>query len=146
MKKLSLAISASMVSALVLAQQYSIDWHKIASGGGTGTGGNFTLSGTIGQHDASAPAGGGNFSLTGGFWAMSLAVQTPGAPALFIAHAGNSVTIFWQDTPGWGLQQNGNPASPAGWSASGGSSLVDGTNYLTFINPAGNHFFRLYHP
>jgi len=34
------------------AQTYSIDWYKIAGGGGTSTGGVYAVSGTIGQHDA----------------------------------------------------------------------------------------------
>ena len=31
------------------AQSYSIDWYKIAGGGGTSTGGTYQVSGTIGQ-------------------------------------------------------------------------------------------------
>src|SRR5207237_460684 len=40
-------------------------------GGGTSTGGGYSLSGTIGQPDASSftsPMSGGNYSLVGGFW------------------------------------------------------------------------------
>ena len=37
------------------AQQYSIDWYKVAGGGGTSTGGTYQVSGTIGQHDAGGP-------------------------------------------------------------------------------------------
>jgi hypothetical protein len=55
------------------AQQYSIDWYKVAWGGGITTGGlmigtNYSVSGTIGQHDTRRPMTGGNYSLTGGFW------------------------------------------------------------------------------
>jgi hypothetical protein len=64
------------------AQSYSIDWYKV-SGGGTSTGSVYAVSGTIGQHDAGGPMSGGNYSLTGGFWAL-YAVQTPGAPVLSI--------------------------------------------------------------
>jgi hypothetical protein len=38
-------------------------------GGGTSSGGAYTLSGTIGQADASSPMSGGAYTLTGGFWA-----------------------------------------------------------------------------
>ena len=148
-KLLTFAIALAITGVAtenIKAQSYSIEWHQIAGGGGAGAGGDFSLSGTIGQYDAGAPASGGNFSLTGGFWAMPLAVQTPGAPTLFIVSTGHTVTIFWEDAPGWSLQQNGNPASPASWSASSGSSIVNGTNYLTFSNPSGNQFFRLFHP
>ena len=34
------------------AQAYSIDWYKIAGGGGTSTDGTYPVSGTIGQPDA----------------------------------------------------------------------------------------------
>jgi len=37
---------------LALPQQCSIDWYKIAGGGGTSTGGVYSASGTIGQPDA----------------------------------------------------------------------------------------------
>jgi hypothetical protein len=125
------------------AQPYSIDWYKIAGGGGTSTGGTYTVSGTFGQHDAGGPMTGGNYSLTGGFWALISVVQTPGAPTLFISHAGNTVTVYWQDVPSWALQQNGNLASSASWSASSGVTTVNGTNYLNLTSPTGNLFFRL---
>ena len=57
MKTLILAWSL-MLAATGFAQQYSIDWHKIAGGGGTSTNGQFTLSGTIGQSDAGGASSG----------------------------------------------------------------------------------------
>ncbi len=51
------------------ARQASISWWTIDGGGGTSTGGAYTLSGTIGQPDASNPMTGGAYTLTGGFWA-----------------------------------------------------------------------------
>jgi hypothetical protein len=89
---------------------------------------------------------GGNYSLTGGFWALISVVQTPGAPLLYISHSGNTVTVYWQDVSGWNLQQNGNLTSSAGWSASGGVTPLNGTNYLTITPPTGNLFFRLKQP
>jgi hypothetical protein len=134
-----------LAQTLCFGQQYSIDWHKIAGGGGTGAGGNFTVSGAIGQPDASAPMNGGSFSLTGGFWVVAQTEPFLGEPALYIASAGGAVIIFWQDSAGWSLQQNANLAAPAGWSAAGGWSLLNGTNYLTIPNPSGNWFYRLKH-
>lgn len=125
------------------AQSYSIDWSKIAGGGGSSSNGQYIVSGTIGQHDAGGPMTGGNYSLTGGFWALVSVVQTPGAPTLHISHSSNTVTIYWQDVSGWSLQQNNNIAVPAGWSASSGVTKSNGTNYLSFTSPAGNLFFRL---
>ncbi len=129
------------------AQNYSVDWHKIAGGGGTSSGGNFSIGGTIGQPDASAPHTGGNFSVTGGYWALIDVVQTPGAPTLYISRGVNSVTVYWQNVSGWNLIQSGNLTTPvASWNASSSPTLASGTNSLTLVNPAGNLFFRLKNP
>lgn len=56
-------------------QTFSIDWYSIDGGGAMqSTGGNFELSGTIGQADATAARvlHGGQWKLTGGIWALSL--------------------------------------------------------------------------
>ena len=76
------------------AQNYSIDWYKVAGGGGTSTGGVYAVSGTIGQPEASGALTGGNYSLSGGFWSL-YAVQTPGAPLLSIRYAGNQAVVSW---------------------------------------------------
>jgi len=61
----------------VLGGDYVMDWYT-ADGGGAGpanasTGGGYPLSGTIGQPDAqSAVMQGGDYTLTGGFWAVVL--------------------------------------------------------------------------
>jgi hypothetical protein len=129
------------------AQSYSIDWYKIAGGGGTSTGGTYSVSGTIGQPDASGAMSGGNYSVTGGFWSLFSVVQTPGAPTLYISHAGNTVTVYWQIVSGWNLHQNSNLTTPIGsWSTSTGVVPNNGTNYLTLTNPAGGLFFRLTNP
>jgi hypothetical protein len=119
---------------------------KISGGGGTSTNGQYSLSGTIGQPDASGAMTGGNYSLTSGFWSLISVVQTAGAPTLHISHSGGTATAFWQDVAGWSLQQNNNLALPANWSASGGVTTSNGTNYLNISSPAGNLFFRLQHP
>lgn len=129
------------------AQNYSIDWYKVAGGGGTSTNGRYSVSGTIGQPDASGAMSGGQYSVTGGFWAFINVVQTPGAPTLYISHSGNTVTVYWQNIAGWNLVQDGNVATPmASWSASSSPMLTNGTNYLNLVNPSGNLFFRLKKP
>jgi len=47
---------------------FDVSWYTMDGGGGTSTGGDFVLSGTMGQHDASTAMTGGDFALTGGFW------------------------------------------------------------------------------
>src|ERR1041385_7115003 len=44
-------------------QSYSIEWFTIDGGGGTSTGGVYSLGGTIGQPDAGGPMSGGQYSL-----------------------------------------------------------------------------------
>jgi hypothetical protein len=134
------------ITISVHAQSYTIDWYKIAGGGGISTGGVYAVSGTIGQHDAGGPMTGGSYSLTGGFWALISVVQTPGAPTLFISHSGNAVTVYWQAVSGWSLQQNNNLTMPANWTAIGGVTTSNGTNYLNLTSPTGNLFFRLSNP
>jgi len=128
------------------AQSYSIDWYKIAGGGGTSTGGTYSVSGTIGQPDAGGPLTGGNYSLTGGFWALISVVQNAGAPKLFVSHSGNNVIIYWQNVSGYTLHQNSNLTVPSGWSLNSSWTTANGTNFLTLVKPAGNLFFRLQNP
>ena len=121
------------------AQSYSIDWYKIAGGGGTSTGGTYSVSGTIGQPDASSTMSGGSYSLTGGFWSL-YAVQTPGAPLLTITHVGNQAIVSWSPSvTGWTLQTNANLATPA-WGNYLGTII---NNSMTNAPPKGNLFFRL---
>ena len=147
MKKLILFSLLAFAFCLpTLAQQYSIDWYKIAGGGGTSTNGQYTLSGTIGQHDAGGPMTGGSYSLTGGFWALISVIQTPAAPPLYITHSGSTVTVFWQNVSPWSLEQNNNLNVPAGWSTNSSWTTSGGTNYLNLTAPTGNLFFRLIGP
>jgi hypothetical protein len=126
------------------AQSYSIDWYKIAGGGGTCAGSIYSLSGTIGQHDAGGAMSGGNYSLTGGFWSFVAAVQTAGLPSLSIARSGHSVIISWPNTVSCTLETNNNLAAAPGWTAYGGAvNTAGGTNSVTITPPAGNLFFRL---
>jgi hypothetical protein len=130
-----------------LAQQYNIDWYKIAGGGGQSSGGVFELSGTIGQHDASSQLSGGNYSLTGGFWALQ-AVQTPGAPNLFLAPSGNNVILSWAaPATGFVLESNNSLTASNNWlTVSPAPVIANGFNYVTNPITPGNKFYRLHHP
>jgi hypothetical protein len=146
LQMLFLAIFCLLLSANAMAQPYSINWYKIADGGGTSTGGTYSVSGTIGQHDASGAMSGGSYSLTGGFWSI-LAVQTPGVPNLVIQYLGpDSVKVSWPDTGSYTLRQN-TDLSTTNWTASAYSiTTANGTNSVTITPPAGNLFFRLANP
>jgi hypothetical protein len=112
-----LAFALLAFPACAGAQNFNIDWFTIDCGGGTSTGGVYSVSGTIGQPDAGARMTNGNYSLTGGFWSLPAAIQTPGAPTLFItrAPAPGMVTISWApNTPGFVLQ-SADSLSLAAW-------------------------------
>lgn len=99
------------------AQTFTIDWFTMDGGGGTSTGSVYSVSGTIGQPDAGGPMTGGSYSLTGGFWALPTALQSPGAPTLLIVRgAVGFATISWNPaTPGFVLQQSDSLTAP-NWS------------------------------
>src|SRR5215467_9218058 len=96
---LCVLICALLLARVASAQSYSINWYKVSGGGGSSTGGVYSVSGTIGQHDAGGPMSGGAYSVTGGFWALIAPIQTPGAPPLYISRGTNSVTVYWQAVP-----------------------------------------------
>jgi hypothetical protein len=142
---LTLAALLLWVSA-VPAQNYSIDWFTIDGGGGTSTGSVYSVSGTIGQPDASGAMSGGNFSVTGGFWSLIAVVQTSGAPLLTITLNPqlSTVTISWPSpATGFVLQQNPDLAT-ANWTTSGFTVSSNSTTMsITITSPTGNLFFRL---
>jgi hypothetical protein len=69
-------------SLALIGGGFDMTWNTVDGGGGSSSGGGFTLSGTVGQSDASAVANmtGGTYSLTGGFWSVTLPLCT-----LFVA-------------------------------------------------------------
>jgi len=148
MKKMILSLaSLGLLTITLNAQSYSIDWYKVSGGGGTSTGGVYSVSGTIGQHDAGGPMTGGSYSLTGGFWAV-YAVQSPGAPELGISLTStNTAMVYWPSPSlGYNLYVNTNLAT-ATWGTPPQSVTDNGTIKYIIVNPpAGNRFFRLSNP
>jgi hypothetical protein len=135
-----LALAAALLlPAAAAAQNFSINWYKVSGGGGVSTNGVITVAATIGQPDAGPVLSDGYYSLTGGFWSL-IAVQTPGAPVLNIARAGNQAVISWDPgVSGWALQTNVNLATPT-W----GNYLGAVVNNSITNRPAPmNLFFRL---
>jgi hypothetical protein len=141
---LRLCVSATTVTLCFTAlAQYAINWSTIDGGGGTSTGGVFTIHGTIGQPDAGSTMSAGQFSVTGGFWALPMAVQTPGAPLLSIVAAGvGQATISWEPDPGGYVLQETMSLAPTNWvdSASGSNNPTD----IVLTNAA--KFYRLRKP
>ncbi len=79
-----LAVTVSSVQAQreILAAPnagYEITWYTVDGGGGTLSGGVYTLNGTVGQPDAGTLIG-GSYTLDGGYWtggAMAYRVYLP---------------------------------------------------------------------
>jgi hypothetical protein len=133
-------------SARAQSTNYNISWYTIAGGGGTSSGGNFTVSGTVGQH-ATATMSGGNYSLTGGFWSIIAAIQTPGAPQLVVTLAGKQATISWlAPATGFVLEESPNLTSGS-WSGYS-TTLTTNEGVISATVPAGTgyQFFRLRNP
>jgi hypothetical protein len=129
-------------SPVLWGQSYRLDWQKIAGGGGTSTGGVYSVSGTIGQPDASVTLTGGSYSLTGGFWSL-YAVQTAGLPNLAITYASGSAKVFWPNTATCTLQQTADLTAGSWVNSSYAIATQNGTNSITLASPAGKLFFRL---
>jgi len=64
-------IIALLGSSVALAQPgsgYDLSWWTVDGGGGTLSGGGYSLTGTLGQAEAGAALSGGGYTLVGGFW------------------------------------------------------------------------------
>jgi hypothetical protein len=144
-RTLAAAFAFALLSAVTShAQSYSIDWSKISGGGGTSTGGVYSVSGTIGQPDAGVMTG-ANFAITGGFWSLIAAVPTPGAPRLSVTlTATNTVLISWPSpSTGFQLQQNPNLAT-GNWVTTAQTPADNGVIKTIVISPpTGSSFYRL---
>ncbi|HEY3855858.1 MAG TPA: hypothetical protein VGO67_15825 [Verrucomicrobiae bacterium] len=141
-----LLISAAIFTPSARSQStnYSIPWHTIAGGGGTSSGGNYTVSGTIGQH-STATMSGGVYSLTGGFWSIIAAIQTPGSPLLTVTLAGKQATISWAAPATGSFVLEESPSLSAGaWTVSP-ATLNTNNGVVSVTVPAGSgyQFFRL---
>jgi hypothetical protein len=76
------------VGGLALANGYAISSETVDGGGSTtGTGGDYTLRGSVGQHDASNEGSGGSYTLNGGFWNPDTGGPTVVALARFVARS-----------------------------------------------------------
>ena len=129
------------------AQDYSINWHSIDGGGGTSTGQVHTVSGTIGQPDA-VTMNSGDYTLSGGFWGVVAAVQTPGAPLLRVTYTTtNTIVVAWPNpSTGFTLQQKSN-LSPGAWISTTNSPVIVGREKQVVVAPpVGNRFYRLSKP
>ena len=142
-----LALSSLLVLTLNLrAQPFKIDRFAISGGGGTSTGGTFTVMGTIGQHDAGDMSG-ADFRITGGFWSVLGVIQVSGAPFLSISRSNASVVISWPaPSSGFSLEENAN-LNTANWTSVAIPPVTVGAEQRVVVAaPSGNRFYRLRKP
>jgi hypothetical protein len=135
-------ILAGLLMLCAARAQYSIDWFTIDGGGGTSTGGVYSVSGTIGQPDAGTMSG-GTYTLVGGFWALPVAVQGTNGPLLNIVAAGSGfASVSWNPaTPGFVLQFTPTLTPPAWTNTTSGA-----TNPVVVPAGAASGFYRLIKP
>ncbi len=138
-----LALSALLYQPSTSFAQYAVNWYTIAGGGGTCTGGVYSISGTIGQPVAGGPTTNSQYSITTGFWVLPTAVQVTGAPTLtIVAAAPGQATISWAPaTPGFVLQE-ATVLSPANWT----NSPSGATNPIVVPATKPTIYYRLFKP
>ena len=140
------ALICLLTSAPGQGQSYSIDWSTIDGGGGTSTGGVYSVSGTIGQPDAGTMSG-ASYTVQGGFWGIIAAVQTPGAPYLWVMRTETNTVCVWWAVSGtsWQLEATTNlVAGGSAWSTC--SYVTNGANCVYVESPpVGKKFYRLKH-
>lgn len=146
----SLTLGALLLAGAIHAgaQGLALQRSVIAGGSGTSTGGAFALSGTVGQPDAGGPLTGGTFSLTGGFWALPVAVQTVGAPLLSIGLSNNLVVVSWPREGADGFVLDRKPTLNTGlfpvlWIQVPFPYQTNATHIFITTPPVGEGFFRL---
>lgn len=143
--KLCAAISACIgVLAVLCAQAQTMALRgTVNGGGGTSGSGQYQISGTIGQPEASLAMTNGPFAVSGGFWAMPIAVQTHGAPFLTITVGGpGQATIAWPaEVPGYVLQETA-LLTPATW----GNAPSGTNNPVTIPATSIQKYYRLFKP
>jgi hypothetical protein len=139
-----ICLALASLSALAALGQFSIGWYRVAGGGGTSSGGAYSVTGTAGQPGALGEPSGGGFSVAGGFWSL-YALGTPGAPALTITLTPTNTAIVSWPSPstGFGLQQN-NGLSGTTWVSPSEPVNDNGVTRFIIVNPpTGNRFYRL---
>jgi hypothetical protein len=73
--RLLITILSVLAATVQVFGDYKISWHTFDGGGGTSSGGQYIVSGTIGQPDAGQMSG-GDYEVSGGFW--------PGGPLCIV--------------------------------------------------------------
>lgn len=135
-----------LAGVLVAAAQTSrVDWFTISAGGGSSTGGVYTLQAVIGQPAASRLTGGA-YTLEAGFLAAVGLVQAPGAPRLELTLTNGLARVAWPlPADGYRLQKTLSlEGQTIPWGPVSGAYQTNST-HIFVLEPLvpGRQFFRL---
>ena len=150
--KLTARLCAIVLSLLALwplpAQEFTLDWFSIDGGGGASSGGDYSVTGAIGQWDATDMQG-GDFAISGGFWSIVTVVETSNAPALSVTLDQGSVVISWPEngSANFSLEATSALGNPNSWSTvNAASESSNGMKSMRLPLVSGKRFYRLHKP
>jgi hypothetical protein len=138
-------------TAVLVADDFGIDWFDLASGGSPSQGGDFELTASLGQPTAGILQG-GDFSIVEGFWSIATVVEGPIALAVHLDRGASELVLSWpiEGSAGLSLEETGALALTAAnstWNAVPVSPQAsNGTNVVHLPLTAGGRFFRLHKP
>jgi hypothetical protein len=143
MKNIILSFSL-LIAARGFAGNLAVDQSSLDGGGGTCSGGRFSVTGSVGQPDAGMMRG-GSFAVEAGLWSLFTVVQTPGAPVLKIVRSGATAVLSWPSAEGtFQLQSNPDLAVANGWAnVPQNATTNNGSVSVTVPLSPGSKFFRL---
>jgi hypothetical protein len=147
MKITHLLFIAFFFSCRLFAQSggsYDLEWSTIDSGGGTSSGGRYSLTGVIGQPDAGQLTG-GDFTLEGGFLCeLGIPVNDNG-PLLKIRRAAalGFAELYWPvEVKGFTLEAT-TDLSNVPWGLMEGEGIDSSTEHVVTVPIIANRYFRL---
>lgn len=122
---------------------YAVDWFKVSSGGGSSQGGDYSLSGTVGQTGIGTISA-SNFAIEGGFWGLAPRSFAPQPPTLFIRISTNQVVISWVASVGQFVLEQSGTVDASEWTPVSAPSTQVGARWLITIplSPE-SRFYRL---
>jgi hypothetical protein len=141
MKFIFIILLTAATAAAQSGGPWTIKSSTMDGGGGVSTGGVWKVSGTIGQHDATAgTASGGTWSEQGGFWPG--VVAAPGGPLLTVTKLGATrFTVAWNaDAVGYKLQYS---ADLQAWTDFPGVTITGASSALWNLSNGPRYYFRL---
>ena len=141
-----LAVTLLTLAAVALRAQSPPQTFTV--GGGTSSGDDYEVTGSIGQMDSAPPMAGEDIEMTGRITTMMLTLPTPDGTVLTISVTPeNTVVISWLSDGSDLVLQETSKLGATSWATVSVSPSDDGfTKSVTLPLGAGNKFFRLSKP